>query len=71
MEGCFGVLFMSLLVLPVCYFIPGNGPNDSYENSLDAMAQVRDRWHRYVVYGTGILGDLAIPMCKVKEPLLL
>ena len=41
MEGCFGVLFMSLLVLPVCYFIPGNGPHGSYENSLDAISQVR------------------------------
>jgi len=40
MEGCFGVLFMSLLVLPVCYFIPGKGPHGSYENSLDAMAMM-------------------------------
>ncbi|KAL5265614.1 hypothetical protein ACHWQZ_G006361 [Mnemiopsis leidyi] len=51
MEGCFGVLFMSLLVLPVCYFIPGDGPHDSYENSLDAISQM---WNNPAILGFGL-----------------
>ncbi|XP_063675562.1 solute carrier family 35 member F6-like [Bolinopsis microptera] len=51
MEGCFGVLFMTLLVLPVCYFIPGNGPHGSYENSLDAISQM---WNNPAILGFGL-----------------
>lgn len=57
MEGAFGVLFMSLLVLPICYFIPGSGPHGSYENSLDAISQM---WNNPAILGFGLAYLLSI-----------
>eukprot|EP00116_Pleurobrachia_bachei_P016499 sb/3476761/ len=45
MEGCFGVIFMSLLVLPICYFMPATGHFSSmHDDSIDAVAQMYNRW---------------------------
>ncbi|KAJ8308158.1 hypothetical protein KUTeg_013032, partial [Tegillarca granosa] len=42
MEGTFGFFMMSLIVLPAMYFIPGSDVNNSYENSLDALYQIKN-----------------------------
>lgn len=42
MEGLFGVIFMSVIVLPVLYYIPGNQNHHSYENSLDALLMMKN-----------------------------
>ncbi|KAK3731068.1 hypothetical protein QZH41_019221, partial [Actinostola sp. cb2023] len=42
MEGIFGVVFMSCLVLPVLYYIPGDQNHHSYENSLDALLMMKN-----------------------------
>lgn len=39
MEGLFGTIIMLLLVLPLCYFIPGDDAG-SYENFFDAIIQM-------------------------------
>ncbi|KAK7481163.1 hypothetical protein BaRGS_00027596 [Batillaria attramentaria] len=40
MEGTFGFLLMTFVVLPAMYFIPGSGINGRYENSIDALYQI-------------------------------
>ncbi|WAR19076.1 S35F6-like protein [Mya arenaria] len=40
LEGSFGVVLMSLVVLPAMYFIPGSDVQDKYENSVDALYQI-------------------------------
>ncbi|XP_061183493.1 solute carrier family 35 member F6-like isoform X3 [Saccostrea echinata] len=40
MEGTYGVIMMSAIVLPAMYYIPGSDVNNSYENSLDALYQI-------------------------------
>ncbi|XP_021378022.1 solute carrier family 35 member F6-like [Mizuhopecten yessoensis] len=40
LEGSYGVIFMSVIVLPAMYYIPGSDVNNSYENSLDALYQI-------------------------------
>ncbi|PVD32318.1 hypothetical protein C0Q70_07751 [Pomacea canaliculata] len=40
MEGTFGLLLMTFVVLPVMYFIPGDDPGGRYENSIDALYQL-------------------------------
>ncbi|KAK0042295.1 solute carrier family 35 member F6-like isoform X1 [Biomphalaria pfeifferi] len=40
MEGMFGFLLMTFIILPSMYFIPGSDANGSYENSLDALVQM-------------------------------
>ncbi|KAH9505180.1 hypothetical protein Btru_058892 [Bulinus truncatus] len=40
MEGVFGFLMMTFIILPSMYFIPGSDANGSYENSLDALVQM-------------------------------
>lgn len=42
MEGFFGVVFMSAIVLPVLYYIPGEQNHHSYENSLDAIVMIKN-----------------------------
>lgn len=42
MEGFFGVIFMSVIVLPVLYYIPGDQNHHSYENSLDALLMIKN-----------------------------
>ncbi|XP_020622439.1 solute carrier family 35 member F6-like isoform X1 [Orbicella faveolata] len=42
MEGFFGVIFMSVIVLPVLYYIPGDQNHHSYENSLDALLMMKN-----------------------------
>lgn len=42
MEGLFGVIFMSVIVLPVLYFIPGHQNHHSYENTLDALLMIKN-----------------------------
>eukprot|EP00727_Mastigamoeba_balamuthi_P013555 m51a1_g8822 putative solute carrier family 35 member f6 (422) ;mRNA; f:351067-352475 len=41
MEGVFGTIIISLVVLPIVYFIPGGNPSSmkrgSYDNSIDAF----------------------------------
>jgi drug/metabolite transporter (DMT)-like permease len=40
-EGLFGTIIMTILILPLLYFIPG--PNlGSFENSLDALIQIKN-----------------------------
>ncbi|KAK3092644.1 hypothetical protein FSP39_005347 [Pinctada imbricata] len=43
MEGSYGVFFMSAIVLPAMYYIPGSDINGSYENSLDALYQIANQ----------------------------
>lgn len=40
MEGMFGFLLMTFIILPSMYFVPGSDANGSYENSLDALVQM-------------------------------
>lgn len=40
MEGTYGVILMSAIVLPAMYYVPGADVNNSYENSLDALYQI-------------------------------
>lgn len=42
MEGFFGVILMTAIVLPVVYFIPGDQNHHSYENSLDALLMIKN-----------------------------
>lgn len=42
MEGFFGIIFMSAIVLPVLYYIPGDQNHHSYENSLDALVMIKN-----------------------------
>ncbi|KAJ7382373.1 hypothetical protein OS493_035434 [Desmophyllum pertusum] len=42
MEGLFGIIFMTVLVLPVLYYIPGDQNHHSYENSLDALLMMKN-----------------------------
>ncbi|XP_073242881.1 solute carrier family 35 member F6-like [Porites lutea] len=42
MEGFFGIIFMSAIVLPVLYYIPGDQNHHSYENSLDALLMIKN-----------------------------
>jgi len=42
MEGFFGVIFMTAIVLPVLYYIPGDQNHHSYENSLDALLMIKN-----------------------------
>ncbi|KAA0183634.1 Solute carrier family 35 member F6 [Fasciolopsis buskii] len=39
-EGVYGTLIVGLLGLPIVHWIPGSDINGSYENILDAMAQI-------------------------------
>ncbi|XP_059140313.1 solute carrier family 35 member F6-like [Physella acuta] len=40
MEGVFGFLLMTFIILPSMYFIPGSDADNRYENSLDALVQM-------------------------------
>ncbi|XP_067138680.1 solute carrier family 35 member F6-like [Centruroides vittatus] len=40
MEGFYGFIITSLVVLPILYFIPGNQVGGVYENSIDALYQI-------------------------------
>ncbi|XP_035824094.1 solute carrier family 35 member F6 isoform X2 [Aplysia californica] len=40
MEGAYGTLLMTFVVLPAMYFVPGDDAHGSYENSLDALVQM-------------------------------
>ncbi|KAK3781244.1 hypothetical protein RRG08_065975 [Elysia crispata] len=40
MEGTFGFLLMTFIILPAMYFIPGSDVNGNYEDSLDALYQM-------------------------------
>ncbi|KAL4237585.1 hypothetical protein ACF0H5_002299 [Mactra antiquata] len=40
LEGTYGFLLMSAVVLPAMYFIPGNDVHGNYEDSLDALYQM-------------------------------
>ncbi|CAL1536291.1 unnamed protein product [Lymnaea stagnalis] len=40
MEGMFGFLLMTFIILPSMYFVPGSDAHGSYENSLDALVQM-------------------------------
>ncbi|CAH1793269.1 unnamed protein product [Owenia fusiformis] len=42
LEGTFGIIIMCAIVLPAMYFIPGSQLNGSYENSLDALYQIKN-----------------------------
>lgn len=41
MEGVFGFAIMVLIVLPICYFLPGDD-SGSYENIIDALYQLKN-----------------------------
>ncbi len=41
MEGIWGIIMMSLIVLPILYFIPGND-DGSCENFIDALYQIKN-----------------------------
>ncbi|GFO15881.1 solute carrier family 35 member f6-like [Plakobranchus ocellatus] len=40
MEGTFGFLLMTFIILPAMYFIPGSDVHGNYEDSLDALYQM-------------------------------
>ncbi|XP_033127912.1 solute carrier family 35 member F6-like [Anneissia japonica] len=43
MEGSFGVLIMSFIVLPILYYIPDHSaPTGRYEDSIDALYQIKN-----------------------------
>ncbi|XP_074658914.1 solute carrier family 35 member F6-like [Tubulanus polymorphus] len=42
MEGTYGFLIMAFAVLPAMYFIPGSQLNNCYENSIDALYQIKN-----------------------------
>jgi len=53
LEGIFGALAMAFVVLPICFFIPGDNPSPmhypSYDNSIDALIQIGNNW-RLLLY---------------------
>ncbi|CAH8432783.1 unnamed protein product [Schistosoma guineensis] len=52
MEGIFGCILMSGIVLPAVHFIPGNDLNGSYENVIDAIYQIGNN---YILLGNCII----------------
>ncbi|XP_045160794.2 solute carrier family 35 member F6-like isoform X2 [Mercenaria mercenaria] len=40
LEGSYGFVLMSFIVLPAMYFIPGDDVHNNYENSVDALYQI-------------------------------
>ncbi|XP_078372206.1 solute carrier family 35 member F6-like isoform X2 [Oculina patagonica] len=57
-EGFFGIIFMSFLVLPVLYYIPGDQNHHSYENSLDAILMIKNN--------SQLLGMSVLYICSVS-----
>jgi hypothetical protein len=57
MEGLWGVIIMSIIIMPILYFIPG-ADNGSYENALDAFVQIGNS-SSLLIFNIGYLLSIA------------